>query len=187
MQEWGFFNHCRVCSDPAFAPVCCWLCFTETKAEAQRRKVRSSNSRGTLVAKSGMRGQLSCIPVFFLTILPPLEWTTDSERGKKNREEKKKKSYSVQVMFKTGTEYRVPLHPEFPILVAIGKGNTGSLCQKWAHFQFPKLTWMMDLLLEGPCAYFLEIVIFLCLSFIIFFTATMNYASYKWFALAGLL
>lgn len=109
-----------------------------------------------------MRGQVCCIPVSSSCYIATFGVNHRLEKRKEEiREEKEKRSYSVQVMLKSGTEYRVPLHSEFPILMAIGKGNTGSLCQKWAHFQFPKLIRTMDLLLEGLCAYVLEIFFFM--------------------------
>lgn len=118
------------------------------------------------MVKSGTHGQVCCISVSSSYYIATFGVNHSlGKRKKEIRKEKKKRSYSVQVMLKTGTEYRVPLHSEFPILMAIGKGNTGSLCQKWAHFQFAKLVWTMDLLLEGLCAYVLEIVIFLVFVF----------------------
>lgn len=70
----------------------------------------------------------------------------------------------LQVMLKTRTESRVVPHSGLPVQLAISKGTTCSLHQKWANFLFSKLTWTMELLEKDPCAHNLKIVIFcICL------------------------
>lgn len=85
-------------------------------------------------------------PSFFLllivrTLIKRFTFGVNHRLGKKEKEirqKKKKRSFLVQAMLKSGTKYRIPLHSEFPMM-GIGKGNTGSLCQKRAQFQFPEL------------------------------------------------
>lgn len=106
----------------AFELVCCWFHCTERKAEAQRKKVISSNSHLWLSQVCIIRSSASLFLLLLLysimrTFIIRLTFGVNYRLGKRKKkiEHKKTRSYLVQAMLKTGTKGRIPLHSEFPM------------------------------------------------------------------------